>query len=180
MFGVGDARLHPAPGHADLVNDLAVLRDIGMIGEGAQDVDRAAFDIIGLKLSAKRELPALGRGQPPCGGVVVERSLERAQQQIAFGAIGEDEAQAAVHFPGGGFQRFADLCDVERDSIENEKVPGLNRAAARLYGLGLAQAGLDFRRYALEQWLERLEVFARLAIRDLLGGALVGAGADMA
>ena len=52
--------------------------------------------------------------------------------------------------------------------------------AARLYGLGLAQAGLDFRRYALEQWLERFEVFARLAIRDLLGGALLGAGADMA
>ncbi len=136
VLGVGDARLHPAAGHAHLVDDVAVLRDIGMIGQGAQDVDRAAFDIVGIKFAAEGELPALGRGQPPRGGVVVERALERAQQQIALGAVGEDEAQAAVHFPGGGFQRLADLGDVERDAVENEKVPGLNRAAACLRWAG--------------------------------------------
>jgi hypothetical protein len=32
VFGVGNARLHPA-GHAHLVDDVAVLRHIGMIGQ---------------------------------------------------------------------------------------------------------------------------------------------------
>jgi len=125
-------------------------------------------------------LSALGRGQPPRGGVVVKRTLERAQQQIALGAVGEDEAQAAVHLTGGGFQRFADLCDEERKAIKNEKVPSFNRAAARFDGLGLAHTGFDLRLHALEQGSKGLEVLAGLAIRDLLGSALFGARADMA
>lgn len=52
ILGVGDARLHPAAGHAHLTDDVAVLGDIGMIGEGTQEVDRPAFDIIGLKFAA--------------------------------------------------------------------------------------------------------------------------------
>src|SRR5690606_26048000 len=74
---------------------------------------------------------------------------------------------------------LADLSDVESKAIEYEKVPGFNRTAARFDGLGLAHTGFDFRLHALEQGPEGLEVLAGLAIRDLLGGALVGAGADM-
>ena len=48
-----------------------------MIGERAQDVDCAAFDIISLKLATKGELPALGRGQPTHGDIVlVHREAE--------------------------------------------------------------------------------------------------------
>jgi hypothetical protein len=80
MLGVRDAGLYLAAGHADLVDQVAVLRDIGMIGQRAQDIDRAALDIIGLELTAEGHLPALRRDQPPRGGVVVERALKRAQQ----------------------------------------------------------------------------------------------------
>ncbi|MCY1313418.1 hypothetical protein D9M69_637760 [compost metagenome] len=31
VFSVGDARLHPSAGHAHLVDDFAVLRDVGVI-----------------------------------------------------------------------------------------------------------------------------------------------------
>ena len=44
----------------------------------------------------------------------------------------------------------------------------------------VADAGIEVALHLLEQRLERLEVLARLAIGDLLGGALVGARADMA
>ena len=77
-------------------------------------------------------------------------------------------------------QRIADLSDVESKAIKNKKVPGFNRTAARFDGLGLAHTGFDFRLHALEQGPEGLEVLAGLAIRDLLGGALFGAGTDMA
>ena len=93
------------------MNDVAVLRDIGMIGEGAQDVDRAAFDIIGLKLTAEGELPALGEASAARRVVKNARWSERSSRLLSVPL--EDEAQAAVHFPGGGLQRLADLGDVE-------------------------------------------------------------------
>ena len=55
----------------------------------------------------------------------------------------------------------------------------LDGAATRLDGLRLAQARLEVGRDALEQRPQRLEVLARLAVGNLLGRPLVGAGADM-
>jgi hypothetical protein len=59
-----------------------------MIGQGTQDVDCAAFDVIGLKLASEGNLPAFRRNQSPRGGVIVKSTLKRAKQQIAFGAVG--------------------------------------------------------------------------------------------
>ena len=63
VLGIGDARLHPAAGHAHLVDQVAVLRDIGMIGQRAQDVDRAALDIVGLQARRRRTV-ARSRARP--------------------------------------------------------------------------------------------------------------------
>jgi hypothetical protein len=50
------------------VDDVAVLRDIGMIGERAQDVDRAAFDIIGLNSPPKDSCPLSGEASRRAAG----------------------------------------------------------------------------------------------------------------
>ena len=60
-----------------------------------------------------------------------------------------------------------------------KKLPG-SISAFSSNGPGLADAGLELLLHLLEQRLEPLEVLALLAVGDLLGGALLGAGADMA
>ena len=59
------------------------------------------------------------------------------------------------------------------------QVPGLISAFSS-NGRVCADAGLNLLLNLLKQRLEVIEVLALLAIGDFLGGALVGAGADMA
>ena len=66
-----------------------------MVGLAAQDIDRAAC-LIAVVVLIGEQRPGDGIGDPPSRLVVVKRPLKRAHEQIALGAVVEDDAQAGV------------------------------------------------------------------------------------
>jgi hypothetical protein len=87
----------PCRRHADLVNQLAVLGHKWVGGLAAQHVDGSAFHVVRLWRIAKQR-PHVRVGQARTRFVFVQRPLQRAAQQVAFGAIGVDHAQARIAF----------------------------------------------------------------------------------
>ena len=68
VFGIGDAGFHFAAGNADFVQGLAQGADLRLCREAAQDVDGAAFDVVGLKLAGKELRAVFARGDAPLRG----------------------------------------------------------------------------------------------------------------
>lgn len=58
VLSVSNTRLNSAAGYPYLVDDIAVLGNVGVIREGSQNINCAAFNIISLKFATDRKLPA--------------------------------------------------------------------------------------------------------------------------
>jgi hypothetical protein len=173
LFRVGDTRFHVATGHPDLVNHLTVRGNEGIVRLTTQNVNRSRFDVIGLPFATESQLPGpLGTDDTTGGRIIVKRALQGSQQQIALGAVGENEAQAPVHFTGGDLERFAHLGHVERDAIDNEKVFFADAAILGGDGLRLGQSRADLPFHLFEVRLELVKVLAWRALGDFLRGAL--------
>ncbi|MCY1462990.1 hypothetical protein D9M71_808270 [compost metagenome] len=74
FFRACDARLHLASGHADLVDQLAVLGDEGVTRQAAQYINGSAFNVVRLWRIAKKR-PHVWVGQAAAGVVLVECPL---------------------------------------------------------------------------------------------------------
>lgn len=71
---VRDSRLYVPSGDADLVNDVSVRDDIGMIGQAAEHVNRAAFRALWVRHAFKKR-PCVGLRDAPASSVSVQRAL---------------------------------------------------------------------------------------------------------
>ncbi|MNV85867.1 hypothetical protein D3C71_1798510 [compost metagenome] len=74
FFRVSNARLHFAAGHADLVDQLAVLGYEGVTRQAAQYINGSAFNVVRLWRIAKKR-PHVWVGQAAAGVVLVECPL---------------------------------------------------------------------------------------------------------
>src|SRR4029077_12906150 len=92
--GISDAPFHIAPGHADLVQNVAFCGDYGIVGLASQDIDSAACQIVIFAFSGEQR-PRNGISYAPSRFVAVKRAPKRAQQNVAFGSVVVDHAQPA-------------------------------------------------------------------------------------
>ena len=106
-----DALLDGHVRYANLVYQIAVGRDGGIFGLASQHINRARCLIVFSKLV--REKRTGNRiGNSSARFVLVQRSLKRAHEHIAFGAIVENHAKTRVGAPLGVCEHVANFGDV--------------------------------------------------------------------
>src|SRR3546814_18307273 len=81
--------------HSDLMNQLAVLLDVRVRRLAAQDIDRAAFQIVWLSSVPEERTRAL-LAHAPGSLIPVERFLERAGEHGCLGRIVVDDPNPPV------------------------------------------------------------------------------------
>src|SRR5690606_298752 len=103
----------------------SVCNDVGMFRFAAQDIDRAAFQVVfGSGAAEKRS--GIGVGDTAASIVLIERALKRPEQEIAFCAVIIDNTQATVGAAVFGYELFAHFCNISDLASYDEELPHLD------------------------------------------------------
>ena len=169
FLGVGNAAFHVASGHADLVNEIAVLRDEGMFRLAPEHVNVTRRQIA-LVFIVRKKRPEARLGDDAAAGLVlVQGPLQGTEQKVALCAVVVNDSQSAVRPAIVADKTLAQVGNHDFLAVEDEVVAfGDLRILLVLYGLPFTR--LQFALHIFKERFEFLEILAGIALGDFLRG----------
>jgi hypothetical protein len=140
--GISEPPLNATPGHADLVQNITIGRDGGMIGFAAQHIDDPAC-LIPLLVLIGEQRAGRGLDDPAAGGVLLQRLLEGPHEQVALRPIIEDYPKPGVHVAVLVAEQLLHRRDIGFLAAQDVE-PARRDLGLALKPPGLTQTGIEF------------------------------------
>src|SRR5687768_13608900 len=80
---------------SDLVDEVPLRRDLGMIGLAPEDIHSPAQQVVFFGMRSKKG-PCIWLRDSATGFILVERVLKRTDEEVALGAIAIDHPQSCI------------------------------------------------------------------------------------